>query len=730
MRSIKLLRISCASVMAEITNSPPVFAQPQAVVDQPAGWAVSAPPGNPALAALSEEQLVDRLQETESTVFTGVDSSVPFWPLSGVANLGGGSVGVPIASPAAVELVRRGWRALPALLAHLTDARPTKLVYAVPKPREGQKEALAFGDEYDPRIPGAKPAGVNTGERTPLDGSGTYTFRVGELCYATLGQIVDRDLRAVRCQSENATMFSGMPRPNRGDWFRTINSPIIRPALATAARLDWGGIAAQVHADSLRDDFLRPVPRPATNVMTTARPLSEGALARLLYYYPSLGTEQAAARLRRKLMEPVAGFPGNPDENSVNPWEQARFVATLAPFRSDRLQAALLDLFRRAAALADADLRLQPPGTWNPSVPSLGSDLALACARRLAHRGYDDELKAFFTARVAAIETANKSGDPAPGKNLGSARMVNQMQADECRKFISELENGSPTPPAGDRAASGKAPPVIADARVRLGPVTLTRDDSSLRVRVRLLEPALGRVFVGRVIIDRAKDDVGVALLQDGVPMLEHIAVGGGSEAETRGLPQPALEAMLTRPSPQAKTLAVLEGRVELVVPDFDPDAVVVVPDIATKLGTPIDAKGLRAEGMSITIHDRTTAGGVTSRIAAQNEARYGEMGRTMNQHMFPSEYEAGDVALSITDPDGRFLNVEFRDTAGNSLRYNHNGWSHSSSGSTRFDVYRVGDQIPAGTQMVVWLRTEKSFVVVPLKAANLPLPEDAVSGR
>jgi len=42
-----------------------------------------------------------------------------------------------------------------------------------------------------------------------------------------------------------------------------------------------------------------------------------------------------------------------------------------------------------------------------------------------------------------------------------------------------------------------------------------------------------------------------------------------------------------------------------------------------------------------------------------------------------------------------------------------------------RVDVYRLGDAIPPGTQMVVWLRTEKSFVVVPFKAANLPLPEE-----
>jgi len=134
---------------------------------------------------------------------------------------------------------------------------------------------------------------------------------------------------------------------------------------------------------------------------------------------PSLGIELAEARLRRKLTEPIAGFPGNPpaDGSTAELWEQSRFVATLAPFRADRLQATLLDLFRRAAAMATADLRTQPAGPWDPSVPSLGSDLVLV----------------------------------APGKNLGAAKLVNRIQADECRKFLAEL--GEAEAPAANRAA-------------------------------------------------------------------------------------------------------------------------------------------------------------------------------------------------------------------------------------------------------------------------------------
>lgn len=43
-------------------------------------------------------------------------------------------------------------------------------------------------------------------------------------------------------------------------------------------------------------------------------------------------------------------------------------------------------------------------------------------------------------------------------------------------------------------------------------------------------------------------------------------------------------------------------------------------------------------------------------------------------------------------------------------------------------DVYRLGDEIPPGTEMVVWLKTDKSFLVAPLKVTNLTLPEPAAA--
>src|SRR6185312_15618506 len=128
---------------------------------------------------------------------------------------------------------------------------------------------------------------------------------------------------------------------------------------------------------------------------------------------------------------------------------------------------ALLELFRQSATIADADLKALPADTWNPGKPSLGSSLALECARQLTHDGHDDELKAFFTARVAAIEASIRPGHSAGG----SVQFVNGIQADACRAFLAELER-STSPRNGQE--SGIAPPApLPHAKVRLAPVLL-----------------------------------------------------------------------------------------------------------------------------------------------------------------------------------------------------------------------------------------------------------------
>jgi hypothetical protein len=90
------------------------------------------------------------------------------------------------------------------------------------------------------------------------DVDGDYQVKIGDVCFALIGQIVNRWLNAVRYQ------------PTGG---QIVNSPIVRPWLAEQVRSDWAGLDAKDHEASLRADL-----------RTSHSP--EDALVRLRFYYP------------------------------------------------------------------------------------------------------------------------------------------------------------------------------------------------------------------------------------------------------------------------------------------------------------------------------------------------------------------------------------------------------------------------------------------------------------
>ena len=169
----------------------------------------SQPPGKDAkpsaklpLDKLTTGELIDKLQE-ESEQGIG---TLPFSWASGFLAVDeepkfrGGILGSekPAASPVLRESVRRGLGALPMLLEHVDDKRPTKLVIE-------HSGAMWHSDEYDPRHTDPKkwPAKVNTdrdllGAKARIETK--YPVRVGDLCFVAVGQIVNRELYVVRYQ--------------------------------------------------------------------------------------------------------------------------------------------------------------------------------------------------------------------------------------------------------------------------------------------------------------------------------------------------------------------------------------------------------------------------------------------------------------------------------------------------------------------------------------------------
>ena len=134
------------------------------------------------------------------------------------------------------ELVRRGQVALPGLIKHLDDKRPTKFVVGN-LPSGFAYSGKVFGYEYDPRIRNWEAQDSRRGFRcTAMWFKDTYTVKVGDVCFALIGQIVNRHLSAVRLQPTG---------------FLVVNSPIEVPDLLNMVKSDWGSGDAETLKVSL-----------------------------------------------------------------------------------------------------------------------------------------------------------------------------------------------------------------------------------------------------------------------------------------------------------------------------------------------------------------------------------------------------------------------------------------------------------------------------------------------
>lgn len=248
------------------------------------------------------EVLIDKLQE-ESNESIGLHSlawAEGFMALDEEPQFRGGVIGTakPVTSITMRALVQQGVRAIPLLLRHLSDDRPTKLTLS----KGTFPEIRWFGDEYDSRYKDItkQPASVNSKEdyRTRRKVA-EYTFRVGDLCFVALGQIVNRNLSGTRYQPSCCLV---------------INSPVATPTLALAAKQDWASLSTEEHKNLLKQDCLSKYPYATS-----------AAIQRLLFYYPQEGEAMVLKLLRRPLYDGSALWRFISEQlvktESINEWQ-------------------------------------------------------------------------------------------------------------------------------------------------------------------------------------------------------------------------------------------------------------------------------------------------------------------------------------------------------------------------------------------------------------------------
>jgi hypothetical protein len=229
----------------------------------------------PDYAGASISQLIDELVNIDEPT-AGIHGTLVFRQFlaeDAPPELQGGVFGSapPKRFPQMAELVRRGVAAMPMLMDYLNDARPTKLSVG-----DGFFTFRYFAEEYDPRIRAPPQKWTRPTEeqmqaeiKSEFDHQlkGTYTVRVGDVCYALIGQIVNRNLAAVRYQPSAILV---------------INSPVEMPSLAAKVRRDWSG----VDSDQLKASLLSDA---RVGTAAAAGP----ALQRLRFYFPDEYRRQA-----------------------------------------------------------------------------------------------------------------------------------------------------------------------------------------------------------------------------------------------------------------------------------------------------------------------------------------------------------------------------------------------------------------------------------------------------
>lgn len=219
-------------------------------------------------------RLIDALAtiSEEGMGYSGAYAGSDFLPYADASQPGMVLLGRPAPAPSGAlrSLVELGAPAVPALVACLADARPTRLA-----PVQGL-EWTGFADEYDinRRTDAEPPAGAIASGDAGIPRTVPYQVTVGDLCFVALGQIVNRAFNAVRYQASGGMV---------------ISSPSRSPALRQLVEAGLRGFSAERHRAGLVRDFREP-DGPVRR---------EGAALRLAFYFPEyLETRELARTLR------------------------------------------------------------------------------------------------------------------------------------------------------------------------------------------------------------------------------------------------------------------------------------------------------------------------------------------------------------------------------------------------------------------------------------------------
>jgi ankyrin repeat protein len=442
------------------------------------------------VSAKEVKALIDRLTELDQQD-TGYSASVTG---SAFLPLGQSETGMvllfprkPHASSEALKsLVKLGVKALPTLLEHLSDSRPTKIVLT---------HGGCIGGMF---IEKDEEKGAKKDEFPFGGGAARYTVMVGDLCYVAIGQIVNRNYWAVRYQPTAIILVNSVPQSKK------LREEVIK---------EWKNLTPEKHRDSLVRDLLDSGNEYVRN----------GASLRLAYYYPaaleSAALKQLArptysvfevedlirdrlypaktAKARKALVDEFVKRNGEIAREGIR-WalfedldtQEADEEGRLSPKLKHRYRAreCLIDVFGLPATVKSKDRpRTEPLAATTQArfIQTLHYDrsekldralrdllaktdddyMAKGCLDRLVGRGYDADIEAYLKRRLPLLKGGEQEQLRAYEAKLGWTRLHAAVDLDVSELIETALEEKVPVDARGRdgrtalhiAAADGKA---------------------------------------------------------------------------------------------------------------------------------------------------------------------------------------------------------------------------------------------------------------------------------
>ncbi|MEP7132922.1 MAG: hypothetical protein ABI914_07140 [Acidobacteriota bacterium] len=282
---------------------------------------------------------------------------------------------------------------------------------------------------------------------------------------------------------------------------------------------------------------------------------------------------------------------------------------------------------------------------------------------------------------------------------------------------------GRKKPPSAASATASAAPKVEVSVESLLDRRT-TADfpHSSLTVSLVLQGEDARAVKAARPRVTRAVDDTGRSVAETSM-------VRGWQEARGDGLVTPQLD--LGSPSRKAKVLTAVEGAVEMYLPSRDPAATVNIDRILSRKDKPLAVPALAS--LKVRVRPLSKAGLEREKkeAEAKKKAQAGKKKKDGVEgmaegiaDMLVSTIESlfstvgeNDLILKVDDPGEKIFSFELAAPDGTPIS------SYATTNLEGFRIIRMFEPIPASANLLVRLKTSKSFAEIPFSLADVKLP-------